>query len=297
MRRVFIIGMAALLLAAGSLMGDIIRVPESFSTIQEGINAARSGDVVVIAAGVYRENVRMKENVSLKGTGINESTIEGVDVNPVVYGANYSRIEGFTITNNSDYPGFGVFCNHTSPTITNVMVTNNKWGIGCYFSSPKITNCFVENNKVEGIHCVASYPDIINNKISGNGDGIYCCFCFSLTIEKNTIHKNRYTGIYTIHSSPTIKDNDVVNNGFQNMLCNTFSIPLIRNNNISGETVYNLELYKNNELIDAKKNYWGATSAKKIREKIWDHADDGKLGKVDIQPWLGVSVSSKKQKH
>lgn len=282
-----ILGVSSSLLQAAE-----IRVPEAFSSIQEGVNAARSGDVVMVAAGVYQENVRMKENVAIKGAGVDISTIEGVDFTPVVYGANYASISGFTITNSGDYPGYGIYCNHTSPTINDMRIINNKWGIGCYFSSPKIIGNTIEDNNVEGVHCVASYPDIIDNKIRRNGDGIYCCFCFSLIIEKNDIRDNKYTGVYSIHSSPTIKNNSIVDNGYQNLLCNTFSIPLIRNNNISGTTVYNLELYKNSELIDAKKNFWGTTNKKQIQAKIWDNRDDGKLGKVQIDPVMGVSVSS-----
>jgi parallel beta-helix repeat protein len=284
---------ALAVLATGWLQAEIVRVPESFSSIQEGINAARSGDVVQVAAGVYREQLRLKEQVNVVGAGIDQSIVEGVDFKPVVYGANYARLEGFTITNSGEYPGYGIFCNHTSPTITKVRVAGNKWGLGSYFSSPKINNCVIEDNKVEGIHCIASYPDIVNNIIRRNGDGIYCCFCFSLTIEKNNIRDNKYTGVYVIHSSPTLKDNDMVNNGYQNVLCNVFSIPLIKMNNISGETIYNLELYQNNEFIDAKRNFWGSTDKQKIQDKIWDNRNDGKLGKVEVEPWLGVATSGK----
>jgi len=233
------------------LFSEIIKVPESFSSIQEGINAARNGDIVVIDEGTFTENIRLKENITVQGAGIDKTILRGEDFKPVVIGANYCKIEGMTITSTSQYPGYGIYCNNSSPTISNLKVTKTKWGIGCYFASPRILNNVIEGNYIEGIQCIASYPEIIENKIINNGDGIYCSFCFSLNIIRNEITGNKYTGIYSIHSSPTIKANVLVDNGYQNILCNKFSLPVLRENTISGKTVYNLELYNNNELIHA----------------------------------------------
>ncbi|MEM3011174.1 MAG: hypothetical protein QXE76_05130 [Candidatus Bathyarchaeia archaeon] len=56
---------------------NIIRVPQDYPTIQEAINAATSGDTILVAAGTYYEHVIINKTVSLKGEGPNVSVIDG----------------------------------------------------------------------------------------------------------------------------------------------------------------------------------------------------------------------------
>lgn len=61
---------AALLLACGlAVSGATLRVPGEYATIQAAVDAAKSGDVVLIAPGVYEEAVRLfnKTGIILKG--------------------------------------------------------------------------------------------------------------------------------------------------------------------------------------------------------------------------------------
>ncbi len=46
-----------------------LRVPQGFPTIQAAVDAAKSGDVVLVQAGTYRERVRLKERVTLRSAG------------------------------------------------------------------------------------------------------------------------------------------------------------------------------------------------------------------------------------
>ena len=39
---------------------DTIHVPEDYSTIQEGINAANNGNIVLVEDGVYTENINFR---------------------------------------------------------------------------------------------------------------------------------------------------------------------------------------------------------------------------------------------
>ena len=70
---------------------QIIRVPSEQGTIQDAVNTARSGDLVLIEKGVY------SETVAVENDGI---TIRGVDRNAVVLDGQGKFSNGFTVTGN-----------------------------------------------------------------------------------------------------------------------------------------------------------------------------------------------------
>jgi len=47
------------------LFAFVIHVPEDFSTIQEGIDNTTFGDTVLVASGVYIENINIPEGIVL----------------------------------------------------------------------------------------------------------------------------------------------------------------------------------------------------------------------------------------
>lgn len=58
--------------------GDILRVPGDFSTIQSAVDAAKSGDLVLIAPGVYHEAVRVKTaDLTIRGENRNTTILDG----------------------------------------------------------------------------------------------------------------------------------------------------------------------------------------------------------------------------
>jgi parallel beta-helix repeat protein len=281
-----------LVLGANLLSARVLKVPEEFSAIQEGVNAAASGDVVEVGAGVFREHILVKDGVTVRGAGLDRTVIEGQDGRPVVELAGSSALSECAITSAYNYPGYGVYCARATPGINRCKVSGLAWGIGCFLASPTVTACEITNNTLDGLHCVASYPVIENNNIHHNGDGIYCCYCFSTVIKKNEVRDNRFVGIYCLSSSPSIMRNTIARNTYVNVLCNEFSSPAIRHNSIFDAKYYNLELYANNQIIDASANYWGTTVEAQIKEKIWDGADQKDLGKVLFKAWHGTESAS-----
>lgn len=205
-----------------------IHVPADIATIQEAINTAANGDMVLVAPGTYVENIRFKGKaitvMSEQGPG--STLIDGgnpvdPDFGSVVLfdqgeGAD-SVLEGFTLINGtgtydgSGFYGGGIFCQETSPTITGNVIMNNSvrinshcggGGICCYGSSAAISMNRVVANSSErgggGVYCDGASPAwISNNIISENtalyGGGIYCWGEQSPTITGNLISKNRVT--------------------------------------------------------------------------------------------------------
>ena len=192
---------------------DTIHVPDNYSTIQQGIDAAVNGDSILVAPGTYVENISFYgKAIIVKGSsGPDVTIIDGNQVGKVVTFNNgegkNSVLDGFTVTNGDGYQdGGGVYCIHASPTIKNNIITGNMvpkygGGIHCSFSQPVIENNTISGNTAEyggGISCYDSSPTITNNTISGNtanndGGGIYCGYNSSPIITNTILWGNSAT--------------------------------------------------------------------------------------------------------
>ena len=219
------------------LTAAIINVPGDQPTIQAGIDAAADGDTVLVADGTYTgEGNRDIDFLGKAITVRSENGAEGciIDCEELGRGFNFhsaedqdSVLQGFTIPNGDgtlfNNRGGGIYCNSSSPTITNCTFNGNLAifgsGISCVNSSPTITNCTFKGNVAAfggGIFCdPSSSPTITNCTFSendadaGNGDGggIFCDPYSSPTITNCTFNRNVANyggGIYCDISSPTI---------------------------------------------------------------------------------------------
>jgi hypothetical protein len=192
-------------------------VPLDYNTIQSAIDAASSGDEVIVSAsgGPYVENITLdNKDITIRST--DGAVINGNTSGSVVFftQGDTSTLDGFTITNgsgtdlfiNGDLLGGGILCNGSSPTITNCTIISNNaashgCGIGCFEnSSPIIKKCTISGNT--GGHGGGVYasnnssPKIINSFISGNsvgdkGGGVYSNVpTGSITVINSTIAGN-----------------------------------------------------------------------------------------------------------
>jgi len=198
-----------LLFSSIVVTGAVIHVPSDQPTIQAGIDAAVDGDTVLVADGTYTGSGN--RDISFRGKAItvrSESGAENCIIDCEEQGSGFhftngesldSVLDGFTIRNGESFDGGGIFCNGSSPTITNCTFSDNTadyfgGGFFCYLSSPTITNCTFSANHVGdyyygygslggGICCFHSSPTITNCTFSanhaggwegGNGGGIYC---------------------------------------------------------------------------------------------------------------------------
>ena len=226
-------------------------------TVQAGINAAASagGGDVWVAAGAYTERVSLGIFFHVYGGFAGTETTRdqrdrlanvtildgnaGGSVVSVSYGSEKSVIDGFTIRNGKASFGGGIYCNYSSPTISNNTITGNTaladgggGGIACAnASSPTIANNTISGNTAllngGGIYSWSSSPAISNNRVTGNrvsgrdgygyGGGILCMNSSSI-ISNNTITGNGVTarkgegGGICCSGSPTIINNTVAEN-------------------------------------------------------------------------------------
>ena len=225
-RERFIIVAIVFFCTCSAVAQNTIHVPADQPTIQSAINIANTGDTVLVAPGIYSENINFngKAITVTSSGGASATTIDGAGLAPVVTFATgegpSSVLNGFTVQNgtstfNSQYEGGGIYINSTSPTITNNVIQNNTacsegGGIAVYFGSPKIQGNTIQNNTQSGCSGGegggiaiggAGSAQVIGNLIvnntwpSGNGGGIALNSAGTPTIKSNIITGNTAAGV------------------------------------------------------------------------------------------------------
>lgn len=148
--RTAIIGFIFFFFVAGSAWPVDWYVPDHFATIQEAIDAASSGDTIMVRPGTYQERINfLGKGITLKSESGPEATIiDGRGSTPgsiVLFTTSEgpdSVLDGFTITQGrgtyveyhqwlaAGYVGGGIYCYASSPTIINNIITDNLVGAG-----------------------------------------------------------------------------------------------------------------------------------------------------------------------
>ena len=185
-------------LASVAAAQTTIRVPIDQPTIQAAINAAASGDTVLVAPGTYFERIDFsgKAIVVTSESGPATTIINGGAGGVVVTfdsGEGPGAVlRGFTVTNGGGFMGGGVAVSSASPTIEDNLITGNTGcdgiGINVSFGSPSITGNRITNNipsgcsggvggagiKVSGVSAAVIEGNVIadNSLIGGDGGGI-----------------------------------------------------------------------------------------------------------------------------
>jgi parallel beta-helix repeat protein len=240
-------------------------VPSDYQSIQTAIDSAKDGDIIVVAPGIYQQNIDFKgKEVSLRSQNpddretINATVIEAKDPYPTITFKNGEGkgvvLEGFTIRNELGHRAIHI--EWSSPVVTNNIISGNTGGgIWCGRShSPLIKNNVIGSNIVQnvggGIECYLSSPIIENNTIANNkagqGAGIHVWFS-SPAILHNTIVRNEVRfdpthtsysyvggGIFIDHFSiASVKDNVIHANYGGGIYLDSFSNALIAGNIIT----------------------------------------------------------------
>ena len=231
-----------------------IKVPEDYPTIQGAVDAANMGDTILVAPGIYKENVVIKKTVSIAGKNKSATIIDGNGTKIVVHVlAHCVAISGFTIRNGRD--GLLIFGGHETTISDNIITNNTGYGIHLLFSYFNILrgnnmtgnglNFGVEGedffNNVDSSNFVdgkpiyywinqadkqvpedAGYVAIINSRniivkninLSNNGEGVLFAHTTDSSIENVNISNNRY-GIRLFYSDGNaIKMNKVLNSRY-----------------------------------------------------------------------------------
>jgi len=221
MKRTFI-GLALALLL-GNSWARVIHVPDEYPTIQQGIDAAVSGDIVMVAPGRYIEEITLKAGVVVQGAGEGLSVIDGGGNSGDVVKATGNSIrddckfQGFTVTgaiSGGGMPGgAGIFCNSgASPEICNNRFEGNDFGIATWNSSnPSVHNNVVVHNNYFGID-ISSRPSVVNNTVGFCRIGIDDGGGYAPVVMNNIVTACTRFGIYSLNPPPQLTYNDVWGN-------------------------------------------------------------------------------------
>ncbi len=195
MRNAFAHLSLALLICASTTFAATINVPADQPTIQAAINAAVTGDTVLVAPGTYKENINFvgKAITVTSSGGAKVTTVDGgLSASVVTFSSgetSASVLSGFTITNGkASFGGGGIEISSASPTILKNVIKKNQAcdgdGIEVSFGSPIIRGNQIVGNIQSGCSGGtggggieiggAASAQVIGNLIANNnaGDGI-----------------------------------------------------------------------------------------------------------------------------
>ncbi len=173
--------------------GNVLRVPQDYSSIQAAINASQNGDTVLVSEGVYYENINYKGKgivvtskfiqtknwQTVRNTIIDGSKCENKDTASTVQFLNLEDstavLEGFTITG-------GTGTKYMFPNGNGSKPWQEGAGVVMHFSSAVVRNNYITKNTMTpkpgvtnggggGIASMYGSPKIYNNVIVSNVSG------------------------------------------------------------------------------------------------------------------------------
>jgi parallel beta-helix repeat protein len=142
--------------------GELL-VPQKFATIQGAVNAAMTGETIIVSEGVYEEYVTVDKELTLLGVG--GPTIVGLRLT-----ADGCTVDGFVLTG----AGTGLTVSSSDNTITNNSVVGNQYGVMLAYNSAHNTliNNEIRDNTLQGMSISYSRLNTLrDNSISGSALG------------------------------------------------------------------------------------------------------------------------------
>ncbi len=288
--------MVTSLLCIGVIAGSVLHVPSDYTTIQAAIDASTASDTVLVASGVYNDNIDFlgKAITVISEEGAASTTIDGSfpsdpDSGSVVFfvsGEGLSSVlRGFTIiggtgTKDGDNrKGGGILIDGSSPTVSmNIIIGNS-------VSS-------VQNAYGGGVLCTqSSDPLISGNTIAGNsssssegigyGGGICYNYGSSPEIAFNLIRDNTSElggGIYGKHVSQALICNNVI------CLNTTDYGGGVASNPGADATIVNNVIFGNEASFEGGGIYLKMSSPSLMNSIVW-----GNSAPQGSQIWIGQS--------
>lgn len=216
MRTLFCTTFFLIIFASLSLVeANVIRVPEDHSSIQSAVNASSDGDTVLVASGIYYENLNFKgKNILLTSYYLFDNDVSYI-LNTIINGSqplyadtascvlfisgedSTAVLQGFTLTGGTGtkwldehgagtyIEGGGILVTLSSPTIKNNLIINNE----AIRTGPGIVSA-----GGGGIRVGDGNPHILNNVFMSNSGMYGGAIVLNYTgavVRNNIIYNNR----------------------------------------------------------------------------------------------------------
>jgi hypothetical protein len=156
------------------------------TNIQDAVDAATSGDTILVTNGTYNFGARVGPDgstnrvwvgaaVTLQSVNGSASTlIDGGKLMRCLYLTNGASLSGFTLTNGNSANGGALFCASTNAQVVNSSVLNSTAHAGGGVYSGTLSNCVIQGNTCPftGANGGGAYGAVlINCTVSGNTTG------------------------------------------------------------------------------------------------------------------------------
>ncbi|MCI2436782.1 right-handed parallel beta-helix repeat-containing protein [Candidatus Acetothermia bacterium] len=241
--RLFGLVLVGVVLVAGAVLAKEIKVPDEFKTIQEALNTAEPGDVILIAGGDYTENLLITKSVTLQGAaGRDFVSVIGNGVVPTV-----------------------VISKAQNVVISGVTVTNGRNGIEMADSSLTLSNVVLKKNIRRGLSAERSVVEIKDSEVletqpdaeGFQGSGIRVTDHSKVTITNVTVSDNARVGVTVSDSSEaTITSSRVLGTKPNASGAYGWGIDVsvnskatIRENTVSGNTAVGIGIGENSQAV------------------------------------------------
>jgi parallel beta-helix repeat protein len=189
------------------LVSKQIYVPDDYSTIQQAVDNATEGNVIIVRDGTYVENVKVSKRLTIRSENGTDSTIviaEDSYKNVFEVTANCVNINGFSMEGAKGEAKAGIYLNADHCYISNNNASNCSVGIFLLFADDNtIAGNRAIGNEKDGIYLNNSYKnELERNKLLNNTHGIGLVSSDENRIDGNSIPASQRCGI-RIRSSAT----------------------------------------------------------------------------------------------
>ncbi|MGE0469213.1 MAG: NosD domain-containing protein [Nitrospira sp.] len=232
MRKAFLTVIGFLIAGAGlGIAGSEHTVPGSrtitvaldgsgdFSSIQDAVDSARKGDMVMIQAGSYAQDltIHSKEKIKIVGAGVDQVTLQGrremvgvLHVGKWPYGATDIEISGLTINEHGGH-AVGIF-NGNRITLRQLRVKGMVFGQ--QVQDVRIEDCMIGGSETTGVHFADSQAILIGNVIHDNDHGVNVSGKSTVRLERNIITRSLFEAVVVSDQAKTVLiNNTLVKNG------------------------------------------------------------------------------------
>ena len=190
----------------------IIKARIHSKTIQQAVDEANPGDIVLICPGIYKEQVTVsKSYITIEGQ--NGAILDGKSSD--MYGFMLQNVSGVKIKEltirNFRFAGINIYEGSFNEIINNCIERNEDMGIKLYGTvDASIENNHIQNNGFYGVYSTASPNSrIVKNLVQKNGSGgIFIASHDSTSnIELNRIINNKTVGVANYGAGTRVAQN------------------------------------------------------------------------------------------
>lgn len=228
---------------------------DHFDSIQEAIDAASTGDRIIVYQGTYYENLTINKPIDLFGEDKENTIIDGGNGPEIIISSENVDISSLTITDSSVAKNISIKINADNCKIIDNIIKNNE--IGVYVNNSN--NATIAYNTITGNEqgisfYSASYNIIDNNDIYSNSqNGIYMnASCNQNILSDNTIYSNSQNGIFLQNhcNQNNISGNSIYSNSRIGIrIENSSSNTIYSNTQINSNSFYGVLISGSNNIV------------------------------------------------